>query len=798
MKMKEESAKAPAAAPRVLKIGTSKGKGVPATDRDTIRAFLKTEMGVRAKDVGYNLEFTLKVAGKRVKHEIKFLKAGSFKSSSIAGYDMKAWLRFLKKLNAATDNTPAPAKAVPAVNAFTKEWSKVTAVRWAKLITILNKVLTPLDAVGTPKGKNGLNILGKTIKVDGTTVGGSLDASLEDVVEPAIKKAGLNSEITYTKSSRGPGPAPAVKKGPSTDTIGMRNLTTKLQGLGFHPWASAPEGTFIKQVALFGEKELAKFKVFLTKQGFTEKNKRIWTSPDLSVKFWVSETTFFVTVTQKGGKSAKVVDERTTPIGHEPKVKKVLGPGRPSRPPGRTRPSSTANKFEYQIQGQTFKSKVVKDQPGDRHTSPIWSLVFYNKKGSYTFPEEFSYTTGYSQGTNRSGPEWFLRSRQFGGVGNGNGSSTPGSPLHSYKASQWIGDLASWLDMGGYVYGDSPAKRVRVEGDVPPLPTKERRTVVAPEVPAAAAPVVKTSKTPFCTEADLAAWAKTMGLKGALKVSTHNSATAVDTVNLTLTRGQAEVVRSFVVDKLKAPITAGRGSSDPGMTKAVWSMYQWTDPNLGLLGFSYDYPKKVGRVLAYNVPGKHEDKPKQSITKPIVDAADFLEDIMEAYDIQDSEQEGSDFRVDFGDDTSIWLRGGREVEGILAPGKKPKMDKIIQKLGLKNSIEYLGTKPPRSVAPKATVQPTATYGLDKIIANLDGIRVLNGSGGIYSSGKGTFETSYLFESVLKRAGMSEFTSKPGQKRGQPYVYTSKLSGDVFATWNAGTESCTISANKYLA
>lgn len=67
---------------------------------------------------------------------------------------------------------------------------------------------------------------------------------------------------------------------------------------------------------------------------------------------------------------------------------------------------------------------------------------------------------------------------------------------------------------------------------------------------------------------------------------------------------------------------------------------------------------------------------------------DFESAVTEKFDPTYAESEGQDFRLDF-HDASVWMRGGRSVEGILPKSMKTKMDAIVKKLKLRNDIKYV-------------------------------------------------------------------------------------------------------------
>jgi len=81
--------------------------------------------------------------------------------------------------------------------------------------------------------------------------------------------------------------------------------------------------------------------------------------------------------------------------------------------------------------------KCVLSRKRDGRIAPVWHLVFFGKTSTIILVDELTYTSGYSQGTNRSDVEWFLSTEHFGSEGNGSGVSSPTTPDLSYRFGDW-------------------------------------------------------------------------------------------------------------------------------------------------------------------------------------------------------------------------------------------------------------------------------------------------------------------------------------------------------------------------
>lgn len=67
---------------------------------------------------------------------------------------------------------------------------------------------------------------------------------------------------------------------------------------------------------------------------------------------------------------------------------------------------------------------------------------------------------------------------------------------------------------------------------------------------------------------------------------------------------------------------------------------------------------------------------------------DFEEAMSDVTNIEYSESEGADHRVDFSGGYSLWLRDGRCVEGIAPWRLRTKLNKLCADLSVTNYIQY--------------------------------------------------------------------------------------------------------------
>lgn len=74
------------------------------------------------------------------------------------------------------------------------------------------------------------------------------------------------------------------------------------------------------------------------------------------------------------------------------------------------------------------------------------------------------------------------------------------------------------------------------------------------------------------------------------------------------------------------------------------------------------------------------------MTAPVY-SDDFEAAVSDIVDLDYAESEGIDFRVDFSNGYSLWLRDGRCVEGIVPMRLKPKFDEMCTTMGITNYIE---------------------------------------------------------------------------------------------------------------
>jgi len=88
------------------------------------------------------------------------------------------------------------------------------------------------------------------------------------------------------------------------------------------------------------------------------------------------------------------------------------------------------------INGDQYKMKPVLSKKGDRHSAPVWHLVFFGKNKTIVLPNELTYHAGYDQGHN-SGQQWYLDTEHFGSVGNGDGIKSPTTPYLPYDFNDW-------------------------------------------------------------------------------------------------------------------------------------------------------------------------------------------------------------------------------------------------------------------------------------------------------------------------------------------------------------------------
>jgi hypothetical protein len=67
---------------------------------------------------------------------------------------------------------------------------------------------------------------------------------------------------------------------------------------------------------------------------------------------------------------------------------------------------------------------------------------------------------------------------------------------------------------------------------------------------------------------------------------------------------------------------------------------------------------------------------------------DFESAMNDVFNIEYAESECEDFRIDFLNGYSLWLRAGRCVEGCAPRKLQTKINQVIKKLGIKNYVEY--------------------------------------------------------------------------------------------------------------
>jgi hypothetical protein len=104
--------------------------------------------------------------------------------------------------------------------------------------------------------------------------------------------------------------------------------------------------------------------------------------------------------------------------------------------------------------GDTYVVDLIKNSS---YEGPTWSLLLKDKKNgvTYALPGVFSYREGWTQGTNRSQRMYFLQTRGYGGVSQGNGRSSMETPSFiddqlEHIISHWKGDGYSEDDKKWY------------------------------------------------------------------------------------------------------------------------------------------------------------------------------------------------------------------------------------------------------------------------------------------------------------------------------------------------------------
>ncbi len=92
------------------------------------------------------------------------------------------------------------------------------------------------------------------------------------------------------------------------------------------------------------------------------------------------------------------------------------------------------------MDGATWLVDFIKVKSYDRHESPSYHLLLKNQISGeiLAWPNVFSYTRGYSQGSGPSKEEWFLTTQGYGGKGNGSGQSSPSTPYYVRNELEYI------------------------------------------------------------------------------------------------------------------------------------------------------------------------------------------------------------------------------------------------------------------------------------------------------------------------------------------------------------------------
>lgn len=148
-------------------------------------------------------------------------------------------------------------------------------------------------------------------------------------------------------------------------------------------------------------------------------------------------------------KSTKPTQEAAKPSRQGSTTKrKGLPPNASSQKPKSYRTPSWLRRpvipaLTYTVNDIPLVVKVKKVRAGTKHESPVWDLLFTNKKENIEvrFPEFYTYHTGFDQNQN-SGMQWYLTTTIFGGLGNGGGSSTPSTPNPRYNNFvEWAADM---------------------------------------------------------------------------------------------------------------------------------------------------------------------------------------------------------------------------------------------------------------------------------------------------------------------------------------------------------------------
>jgi hypothetical protein len=86
---------------------------------------------------------------------------------------------------------------------------------------------------------------------------------------------------------------------------------------------------------------------------------------------------------------------------------------------------------------ETYTVDFIKQKS---HDGVVWDLLLKNVNTGelLAWPAVFSYTEGWSQGTNRSERGYYLQTKFYGGSGNGSGRSSASTPSYIYRELESI------------------------------------------------------------------------------------------------------------------------------------------------------------------------------------------------------------------------------------------------------------------------------------------------------------------------------------------------------------------------
>lgn len=98
--------------------------------------------------------------------------------------------------------------------------------------------------------------------------------------------------------------------------------------------------------------------------------------------------------------------------------------------------------------GTKYKVDFIKNKAYDKHSSPSYDLLLTDTTTGiiYRWPEVFTYTRGYTQGTNKSEYLWFLETKEYGGVSQGSGTTKPSEPRFIMDQLEYI--INHWQGKG--------------------------------------------------------------------------------------------------------------------------------------------------------------------------------------------------------------------------------------------------------------------------------------------------------------------------------------------------------------